>query len=410
MSNRQTFETSFEFLTNEATASIGLNPFFKWAKFVLTDDDVNLNNQKIPESEFDNLIMTGVYTPLKMDFNQISNGHKEAEKKPIGVITHIKKDVINNRNSLVALAALWKKERPDDVSLLEEMASEGNLPKVSWEISYHESEFENDVEILKGTILTGVAIVANPAYADRAKFLAIASVEDSDAEKWSRKYINDLPDSAFLYIEDGGKKDEEGKTVPRSLRHLPYKDDEGNIDLPHLRNAIVRLSQENTGEGWLTPELRKRLLEKARRILKQINKEENATMELEEALAKIGELEKTIGELQTQLQTYEAELEELRLYKQQAEAEKEAQIKLENIKRLFADRGIEKPESYFEENKDMLLNLSDSALEFMVQELVSFASRESKTAKASVPNVNTFDGAEKEYTPSQLAKLLKEIL
>jgi len=133
-------------------------------------------------------------------------------------------------------------------------------------------------------------------------------------------------------------------------------------------------------------------------------------MELEEALAKIGELEKTIGELQTQLQTYEAELEELRLYKQQAEAEKEAQIKLENIKRLFADRGIEKPESYFEENKDMLLNLSDSALEFMVQELVSFASRESKTAKASVPNVNTFDGAEKEYTPSQLAKLLKEIL
>jgi hypothetical protein len=58
----------------------------------------------------------------------------------------------------------------------------------------------------------------------------------------------------------------------------------------------------------------------------------------------------------------------------------------------------------------MLLNLSDSALEFMVQELVSFASRESKTAKASVPNVNTFDGAEKEYTPSQLAKLLKEIL
>jgi len=131
---------------------------------------------------------------------------KRLRKKPIGVITHIKKDVINNRNSLIALAALWKKKDQMMSAYWRKMASEGNPPKVSWEISYHESEFENDVEILKGTILTGVAIVANPAYADRAKFLAIASVEDSDAEKWSRKYINDLPDSAFLYIEDGVKR------------------------------------------------------------------------------------------------------------------------------------------------------------------------------------------------------------
>jgi len=61
--------------------------------------------------------------------------------------------------------------------------------------------------------------------------------------EWSRKYVNDLPDSAFAWIEPGGKKDETGKTVPRSLRHLPYKDATGKVDLPHVRNALARINQ-----------------------------------------------------------------------------------------------------------------------------------------------------------------------
>lgn len=56
---------------------------------------------------------------------------------------------------------------------------------------------------------------------------------------WDTAYINDLPNSSFAYIEKGGKDDESGKTVPRSLRHLPFKDGEGNIDLTHLRNSLM---------------------------------------------------------------------------------------------------------------------------------------------------------------------------
>jgi hypothetical protein len=63
--------------------------------------------------------------------------------------------------------------------------------------------------------------------------------------EWSTAYINSLPDSCFAYIEPGGKKDDEGKTVPRSLRHLPFKDENGKVDLPHLRNALARLPQSN---------------------------------------------------------------------------------------------------------------------------------------------------------------------
>jgi len=74
---------------------------------------------------------------------------------------------------------------------------------------------------------------------------------------WSRKYINALPDDCFAYVEPG-ERDESGRTVPRNKRHLPFKDAEGRIDLPHLRNALARLNQTQL------PEEAK---EKARRVL-----------------------------------------------------------------------------------------------------------------------------------------------
>jgi hypothetical protein len=64
---------------------------------------------------------------------------------------------------------------------------------------------------------------------------------------WSQKYINNLPDSSFAYVEEG-EKDETGRTVPRTKRHLPFKDAQGRIDLPHLRNALARLPQTNLSD------------------------------------------------------------------------------------------------------------------------------------------------------------------
>lgn len=53
--------------------------------------------------------------------------------------------------------------------------------------------------------------------------------------------INSLPDSSFAYIEPSGKKDSEGKTIPRSLRHFPVH------DAAHTRNALARMSQSPFG-------------------------------------------------------------------------------------------------------------------------------------------------------------------
>src|SRR3990167_7190394 len=63
---------------------------------------------------------------------------------------------------------------------------------------------------------------------------------------WDRAYINDLPDSAFACIDGGGELDDDGRTVPRSLRHYPHHNAAGNLDLPHLRAALSRVAQEAT--------------------------------------------------------------------------------------------------------------------------------------------------------------------
>jgi hypothetical protein len=62
------------------------------------------------------------------------------------------------------------------------------------------------------------------------------------AAEWSQKDINDLPPSAFALIDKGGSKDQEGKTVPRTLRNLPHHKPDGSVDRPHLVNAMARVT------------------------------------------------------------------------------------------------------------------------------------------------------------------------
>lgn len=66
------------------------------------------------------------------------------------------------------------------------------------------------------------------------KYVAKADLSTSD--------INDLPDSAFAYIEPGGSKDAQGKTTPRSKRHFPVH------DVAHVRDALSRAPRSPFGE------------------------------------------------------------------------------------------------------------------------------------------------------------------
>jgi hypothetical protein len=77
-------------------------------------------------------------------------------------------------------------------------------------------------------------------------------------KQWTTAYKNRLPDSAFLWVGPGGEKDEQNRTHPLHLRSLPYKDAQGRVDLPHLRNAIARLPVTRDIPESEKPRLKKR--------------------------------------------------------------------------------------------------------------------------------------------------------
>jgi len=87
---------------------------------------------------------------------------------------------------------------------------------------------------IEGTI---AGLAARPGLAESSGARQMQEAE------WDASYINDLPDGAFAVIGSGGQKDDQGKTTPRTLRHLPHHKADGSLDIPHLRNALARLPQ-----------------------------------------------------------------------------------------------------------------------------------------------------------------------
>lgn len=115
--------------------------------------------------------------------------------------------------------------------------------------------------------------------------------------EWDTAYINDLPDSSFAVIETDYK---EGKIDNKQARHLPYKDKNGSIDLPHLRNALARVNQiKPVGTIDAQADLIKRALEvlepAAEKYLKkyeenkggEMSEEIKATLEANQGIASV---------------------------------------------------------------------------------------------------------------------------
>jgi len=88
-----------------------------------------------------------------------------------------------------------------------------------------------------------------------------ATSETEDKATWTTAYINTLEDNCFAVVEDTGKKDDEGRTIPKTARHLPHhakgngaSGTGGTVDLPHLRNALARMNQIKPVTDTITTE------------------------------------------------------------------------------------------------------------------------------------------------------------
>lgn len=88
----------------------------------------------------------------------------------------------------------------------------------------------------------------------------------TEKAKWTRAYINTLPNSSFAYVEPCYGKTTDNKNA----RHLPYKDANGKVDEPHLRNALARVNQikpicDDTNRSAAIKSARSKLIAAAKR-------------------------------------------------------------------------------------------------------------------------------------------------
>lgn len=198
-------EGSLQILNQEdyAEAAVSANPYFTWAKFILTDCYPNKNKQKVPIEEFGNIVRTGLFAPIKMARGSINDGHDFAE--PIGAITHLK--VVDDK--VVGLAALWDRERPEDVEYIRELYERGEPLNLSWEILYKDSEMEEDVQVLKDVSIVGATFVRMPAYAGRTPVVALASeTEKTEEENMDEKTVETLEQEVNVETEAVDTKEE----------------------------------------------------------------------------------------------------------------------------------------------------------------------------------------------------------
>jgi hypothetical protein len=401
----------------ESVASfISKDAMVSWMKFILTDDMPNKNGERIPESEFDNLIKTGFYKPIKMMVGDINDGHDDAE--PIGVITNLAR----NGNQIVALAALWPTERAEDVQLLKDRVESGKPVNVSWEIFYGDRTTNGGVVDLLDTTLRAVTIVGIPAYAGRTPVLAIA------ANKWSDEYVSNLPDANFILVTEDGKRlfpfmDAEGKISPYRFNNLEQEISASDLSDDLKSTAMQRIDKVKSAlasseERNLEVELDKikELEDKVVELSASLDAANGRIAELEssnssfasESESNLAAKDEEINTLKTSLASLTEEVEGLRAFKSDIDAKVEKESKLSEIKTKFQEAGLEKPESFFEENSEKLLSLDGAGLEFMLQELVAFSSTEGNTSSASsrgsLPN---FTGESGKLTISELAQALR---
>lgn len=85
---------------------------------------------------------------------------------------------------------------------------------------------------------------------------------------WTTAQQNKFPDSSFAMVCKGGTK-KGGITTPKSLRKLVYKDANGKIDLPHVRNALARVNQVQCGGKVISKKLQDKIRTRLQKALAQ---------------------------------------------------------------------------------------------------------------------------------------------
>jgi hypothetical protein len=155
-----------------------------------------------------------------------------------------------------------------------------------------EGETVSDNGIIDTNTKGGECVGKNDINEDIVSLIA-EMVEDavegySTGEKWTRKYINDLPDAAFAVIEPAFKR---GEVDNKNTRHLPHHNkgvksaaENTSVDIVHLKNALARASQtkpvtDSISKESMAKKAEAHLRKHAKALLKSYKKEGEASEE-----------------------------------------------------------------------------------------------------------------------------------
>jgi len=179
-------------------------------------------------------------------------------------------------------------------------------------------------------------------------------------------------------------------------------------------------SKESNSDYKIKTEEYNKMEEELKKLQSRISELEDANKTLEGSLASLKEEHET---LKTENEALSTEKDELAEFKAEIEAAEEKEEKLERVKSLFSESGVELPDEFLEdeEKREKLLAMDLSQLEFLMHDLAIFASDdeeeedggEEKASKrkkhlGSKNTLNPKGDRVKEMTPSEIAKAMRE--
>jgi HK97 family phage prohead protease len=151
-----------------------------------------------------------------------------------------------------------------------------------------EVKSEPVAEVVKEVVEKATEVIEQAKVDETPSEKAEENPKPEEKAEWTTEYINTLPNSSFAVIEPAYL---EGKTEDKNARHLPFKDDNGDVDLPHYRNALARVNQikpitDSISEADLRSQAAAEL-EKYRDLLEENKSEKSTEEKILEALALI---------------------------------------------------------------------------------------------------------------------------
>lgn len=364
----------------EIFAAINKNENVTWIKFILTDSKPNGNGDIIPKEEFANVIKTGMFMPVKLSERVANrlNLNRHYKSKPVGVITHL----LDKGDHVEAMAALWAKERPEDIQFLRERFAEGDSVDVSWEVTYDHEEAEetNEGLILRNVRMNAATIVDFPAYEGRTPIVALASLSEKSQGILNGIFnrisegvaLSELDYRMLSRVVESVDDDELDSSLLKLANESPLTAKEAEMVFDAVKQAVPTIDDIETilkGENNQMDTISRKDHEEIVSGLK------SDLQEKDEALNEANATIETLKEAKSELDEAQAELKTLKEFKEEVEKEKEQTERLASIRQRFEEAEIEVSDEYMEAKAETLLSMNDEALDFFIQEMVAFNER-----------------------------------